>query len=163
MPLPSILKITYDAETGYCTLHHRFNKRFIDFIVNGIKPLSYRHFDGTIKKWKVHRSKLPFVLSAGRKYFDGIDDREIPLDIKKETQDEIKSQSFRFGDYNTPIEKQNIGPHATFYLIESAPWSVVQAVYKVLAKENHPDMGGDQIKFIEIQKAYEDLKKIYGV
>lgn len=38
-----------------------------------------------------------------------------------------------------------------------APSSVVEAAYRTLAKEHHPDNGGDPERFKEIKKAYESI------
>lgn len=41
-------------------------------------------------------------------------------------------------------------------------WSGVQAQYKSLAKQLHPDVGGSVEKFQELNQAYEEAKKYYN-
>lgn len=44
---------------------------------------------------------------------------------------------------------------------EDAEWIDVRRAYRALAKETHPDHGGDQDSFIAIKDAYETLSTIY--
>ena len=46
---------------------------------------------------------------------------------------------------------------AKLYLISGAPMEVVQAVYRALAKLNHPDYGGDEDRMKEINIAYKAI------
>lgn len=43
------------------------------------------------------------------------------------------------------------------YLTQGAPIEVIQAVYRVLAKKYHPDLGGDVEKMKQINAAYKEL------
>lgn len=47
---------------------------------------------------------------------------------------------------------------ATLYLLPTAPAEVAQAVYRVLAKQYHPDYGGDLEKMKQINAAYDVVK-----
>jgi len=40
-----------------------------------------------------------------------------------------------------------------------ASWSAIQKKYRELAKTHHPDIGGDNKKFVKITTAYQTLKK----
>ena len=40
---------------------------------------------------------------------------------------------------------------------QSATPEEIKAAYRKLAKDNHPDVGGDHDKFLEIKQAYETL------
>jgi DnaJ-domain-containing protein 1 len=44
---------------------------------------------------------------------------------------------------------------------ESTAWPEIQRKYRSLARENHPDRGGDPQRFIEIREAYEVLAVHY--
>lgn len=46
-------------------------------------------------------------------------------------------------------------------LDETADWSQVQAQYRRLAAEHHPDKGGDRAEFAKVREAYEVLKVKY--
>jgi DnaJ-class molecular chaperone len=45
------------------------------------------------------------------------------------------------------------------YLLEDAPLEIVKCVYKTLATQNHPDVGGDADAMVEINAAYEQILK----
>jgi hypothetical protein len=49
---------------------------------------------------------------------------------------------------------------ATLFVTENAPKSVVTAAYRALAKEHHPDTGGDAEVMARINHAYDQLKKL---
>ena len=57
--------------------------------------------------------------------------------------------------FYTPTNKNT---HAVLYLIEGAPPEVVRASYRALSKIHHPDVGGDRIRFEEINEAYKKLQ-----
>ncbi|VUD47922.1 Chaperone protein DnaJ [Thalassocella blandensis] len=46
-------------------------------------------------------------------------------------------------------------------LEEGADWASIQSRYRTLARQNHPDKGGDANKFIEIRQAFEALKRLH--
>ena len=46
----------------------------------------------------------------------------------------------------------------TLYVSSDAPEIVVKAAYRALAKQHHPDSGGDPETFKQITEAYERLK-----
>lgn len=47
--------------------------------------------------------------------------------------------------------------HKALYVCQDAPLDVVKAVYRVLAKKNHPDAGGDHGRMRAINAAYERI------
>ncbi len=49
----------------------------------------------------------------------------------------------------------------TLGLPDDASWREIRGRYRVLSLLNHPDHGGDSQRFIEIQQAYEALRKEY--
>ena len=54
----------------------------------------------------------------------------------------------------------NANPALTVLGLEAqAEWPRIQQRYRQLAKENHPDKGGDKAKFIQIRQAFETLKR----
>lgn len=44
----------------------------------------------------------------------------------------------------------------------TAAWPEVQARYRRLAQQHHPDKGGDAEEFLCIQQAYDELKRLWG-
>lgn len=49
--------------------------------------------------------------------------------------------------------------YRVLFLTPQAPMVIVEAVWKALAKEYHPDCGGDAEKFKALVQAYELIKK----
>ncbi|WP_323676892.1 DnaJ domain-containing protein [Halorubellus sp. PRR65] len=53
-------------------------------------------------------------------------------------------------------------PHRILGVSKDAPETVVDAAYRALAKEKHPDQGGDPGEFTEIKEAYDTIKSGSG-
>lgn len=51
-------------------------------------------------------------------------------------------------------------PWAVLHLRRDAPPAIINAVWRVLAKELHPDCGGDPQQFIRVKAAYEKITKV---
>lgn len=49
-------------------------------------------------------------------------------------------------------------PYRILYLTRGAPMPIVEAAWRTLAKEYHPDTGGDAESFKRIQEAYKQIK-----
>lgn len=57
---------------------------------------------------------------------------------------------------------QSWGPWRVLYLSENAPEVVVTAAYRALAREHHPDYGGDRDEMAAINAAYEEIRQRRG-
>ena len=163
--MPTVLRIQKGNAGGFYKLQHSYSRRFVDFIRLGIKPISCRQFDPQTQTWSVHSSKLAHVISGGLRYFDHVDWSEVPNYLREEIDKILKDwkkgnsrHKFNACKIDTAVKKD---PFLSLFLIENAPWEVVKAAYKALAQMHHPDVGGDPKKFMEIQEAYEELKKKY--
>lgn len=56
------------------------------------------------------------------------------------------------------VDRVNISleqAYSVLYLTTQAPMTIVSTVWKALAKEHHPDRGGDPEEFKKITQAYE--------
>lgn len=51
-------------------------------------------------------------------------------------------------------------PWAVLHLRPGAPRAIIDAVWKAMAKELHPDRGGDEEQFKRVKNAYEKLTKV---
>jgi hypothetical protein len=150
--MSNTLKITFDPDTKFCLLKHGYNKRFSDFMKSGITPLSYRRWVGDRKSWEVHVSRLPRVVVVSRRYFDHVDYSELPGDLQIELVSRLKA----FQE-DTPVRVKPVTPFEVLHLLPSAPTEVVKAAFKALALLHHPDRGGDEELFKEINSAYETI------
>lgn len=155
--MPSTLKIEQDdIISSFYKLTHTYNKRFVDYIRLGIKPLSCRKYDPTTRQWSIHESKLPHIVSYGYKCFDHVDYSTLAYALKKEINDTVAGWKNSRPDLKQATPKD---PYSTLFIVPQAPWEVIKASYTALVQMHHPDKGGDAEKFIEIQTAYEALKK----
>jgi curved DNA-binding protein CbpA len=65
-------------------------------------------------------------------------------------------------EQNKPIKTSfpaTRSPHAILQVSSNATPEVIRAAYRALALKHHPDKGGNQESFQEIQKAYDTLTK----
>lgn len=154
----STLRIEYDPSSRYCTLHHPYNKRFVAYVSAGITPSTYRKFDPSTKKWSVHESRLPLVVSFGKRCFGHVDYSSLPEDFQIRLVKVLENVRHTGVFIDTERTSSPVGPHAVLFVLETAPWEVVLAAYKALALKTHPDHGGSVEAFQRIQKAYEALK-----
>ncbi len=58
------------------------------------------------------------------------------------------------------LQEKKVDAYQVLDLPVKAPWSEVQKNYRKLAAQNHPDRGGDAVRFIAIRQAYEILRPL---
>lgn len=54
-------------------------------------------------------------------------------------------------------------PHAVLCVVRTAPYEVVQAAYKALAKKHHPDAGGNTEMMKRLNSAFDTIKRLRNV
>lgn len=119
-------------------------------------PTLYRFFkDGT---WFVHESYLLDVVKAGHQqghvdYSALSDSWQIKIAMEK-----------KYWTHDTPKFEMNKGSslsesYSTLYLTPDAPVAIVEAVWRALAKQHHPDKGGDAEEFKKFSTAYHHIKE----
>ncbi len=128
---------------GSVTLWFPYNPALVQRI-KGI-PIRYRRYDpDDDHSWQVWS---PYVDSALRAFFD--------FHMGAPGYDEEPPRS-----YTKPHAWQGSGdPYAILHLQPTAPRSVVDAAYRALAKENHPDIGGDPAIMRRLTEAHELLSR----
>lgn len=62
--------------------------------------------------------------------------------------------------YSSGGAKIDEDPWAVLHLRPGAPPAIIQAVWRAMAKELHPDRGGDPEEFKRVTAAYEKLTKV---
>lgn len=58
-----------------------------------------------------------------------------------------------------PAPEAEVDPYELLGISPNAPANVIDAAYRALAKDAHPDHGGSAAKMAELNKAYERAKK----
>jgi hypothetical protein len=114
---------------------------------------------GVWEKWYVLEKPTPKVIDYVR--------RMIPVDYR--TFDGATQHWYVHEKYVEAIHKllshgavsvTPDDPWALLYLRPGAPQAIIKAVWREMAKELHPDRGGDEEKFKKVKAAYEKLVKV---
>ncbi len=72
----------------------------------------------------------------------------------------IENEASAYRRRATPEPIRRTDPHySELHLLPSAPWPVVEATYKALARLHHPDIGGDSEMMKRVNLAFESLQK----
>lgn len=142
--------------SAWVELQGQLPKPFIEMIRSGIKPQSYRVFDGTKKRWQVHRDRLVLLISFARKYFDHVDYSDLPIDW----QLHIAGARVDFGVDELIPDAIDEVPFTELFVTSDAPLEVIKASYRVLASIYHPDHGGSNEKMAKLNAAYEKVCKL---
>jgi hypothetical protein len=153
------LTITYNPETKFCPLTHPYSKRFVAYVSQGVKPLSYRRYDEGNKRWEVHAVKVPQVVAAARRYFDHVDYKALPPELQISIVQYEKGKQSGAAYPVSGGARLAKSPHAILFVAPDAPQEVIKAAYRALASKYHPDHGGDPEAFRKIDEAYKELKK----
>jgi len=156
--MSQVLKLEFDpVNPEWVGFHFAHNERMLSHIQYGIKPASYRRWNPEKKRWEVHRNKFLASVGMGKRFFNHVDYSGLPEGFQILIVKFLKDHAG--GSPGGPGAPQSEDPYQVLHLLPSAPWSVVQAVYKVLAFESHPDRGGDQNLFLRIDAAFHQLKR----
>ncbi len=123
----------------YCSF--KYNADFIGALKENI-PHYYREWLPALKFWWIDRLFYPTALRLARRYFTQV--------IAKDDYSEPAAP---------PPPPPPANPYGALYLLPTAPQPVVRAVYKVLAKLHHPDVGGDPELMKTINLAYEAIEE----
>lgn len=109
-----------------------YNRDFLSTMRASI-PTKKRIWDGDDKTWYVVRDQFDKLCHLLDQYYD----ETLLLDF--------------------PAQEVSASSWAKLWLVEGAPLDVVRAVYKVLARKHHPDVGGDASAMQTINDAYRDI------
>jgi len=114
----------------------KFRREVVDAIKIQI-PADCRAYDPIEKAWIIHPIWANGAVGILRSYFDVVDMIEPP-----------SPTLIRESDRN----------FATLHLLPSAPAFLVDTVYKALARQHHPDAGGDPERMKAVNLAYEAIR-----
>jgi hypothetical protein len=119
-------------------------------------PSYARRWDKEKRLWSVGASHYQSVVRLLNKHFGGytkVDpaDMGVAFGESRQRQSQSSSKMPELAD-----------AYATLYLIPNTPLEIVTAIYKYLAKKNHPDMGGDTATMQRINVAYDAIKNAIG-
>jgi len=126
-------------------------------------PKDYRYYDKNedhVGHWHVHSKYLLQVIELAYRSSGPVDysslDAYVQMDIARAKEE--------WTMYQKKTERPQASPlftlrdsYATLHLLPSASTSIVAAVWRCLAKETHPDRGGDAELFRKYSEAYHQI------
>ena len=128
-------------------------------------PQEYRYYDKEedIGHWYIHRKHLLSVIELAYKRSGHVDysslDDYIQIEVAKVKEGwRVNKQKTR-GTQSKSSSLILRDAYATLHLLPSASPRIVSAVWRCLAKENHPDRGGDAELFRKYSEAYGEITK----
>jgi hypothetical protein len=151
-----VLKVEYLVGKSFHRLHFSYTKRFVSYL-RGLES-RYRKFDPATKTWLVHESLLVAVILVAKKYFSVVDCTDLPSRFQDRYERHRSSTEGRESSQASTTQEA----YSKLHLLSTAPMSVVDAVYKALAMEKHPDRGGSTVEFQELSAAYAQIKEKKG-
>lgn len=148
------LTVNFDPDTRFCELIHSYNKRFVTYVSQAVKPPSRRKYSSETRRWSVHVSKLPQVVAVATRYFQHVDYRAVPPEVQ------IRIVQFMDRVRSAPpvVGGRHKTPHEMLFVTPDAPPEVIKAAYRALAQKHHPDHDGDPERFREVDEAWKKLK-----
>ena len=136
------------------------------FILNYLKasiPQAYRYYNADENAWLVHKDHVLPVVQLGYTQFGAVDCSALDEDLQVEIA--ANKASWKPGYKRTKVFKKEKctldEAYATLHLRTGAPRLIVDAVWKALAHQHHPDRGGDEEVFKQILEAYTKIKEAY--
>ena len=126
-------------------------------------PQEYRYYDFVDNQgyWYVHRDYVIGAVEVSYSHQGMVDYSSLPVDLQIEIA--RAKENWRVYSNNgrslTPKKDTLETSYSALHLLPSAPMSVVQAVWHALAKEAHPDKGGDPELFKRYSEAYHAIRK----
>ena len=130
--LTGVASVRYLPSGLFIQVEAPYNKPFTDELKKSV-PAKKRMWYNNDKCWYVVKDQFDKLTHLMDKHYD----ETILLDFPEQ---EVSNDSW-----------------SKLWLIEGAPLEIVQAVYKVLSKKHHPDLGGDVVKMTEINVAHKDI------
>lgn len=158
--MSQVLKLEFDPiEPDWIGFRFAHNERFLNYIQYGIRPLSYRRWNPNKKRWDIHKNKFLPAVGMGKRFFNHVDYSLVPDPLQILIVKFLKEHSEFYARAPwDPGGVEEADPYSVLHLLPTAPWRVVQAAYRALAFELHPDRGGDPAKFRVVDEAYRQLK-----
>lgn len=118
-------------------------------------PPKYRFFEND--QWFVHKDYLLPLAQVGYEKLGHVDYSGL-LPMSQVSIAEAKVE-WKRGVDSSHILIVEPDPHETLFLTVDAPDYILEAVWKAVVSKNHPDVGGDAERFLELKRAYERIKE----
>ena len=151
------MKVTSVEESDFCLVQFPTSTaaNYIQYTI----PKVYRFFQKAPMGWRVHKDFIVQTVQLGYGDSGHVDysqlDEEIQMVIAQEkTNWKVKDNTSKI----IPAVKNKDLAYASLFLTPGAPEFILNAVWKALAREHHPDRGGDEETFKAFKEAYDLIK-----
>lgn len=105
-------------------------------------PFRYLHWDANAKSWVVKQPYVDSALTVAGEYYDRMTELSLPGSDQGAAPSPPPGARPAHNIQQCLNEVRRVwGEEAALYLLPGAPWEVVQAAYRTLAKLYHPDTG----------------------
>lgn len=129
-----------------------FNRRWLTAI-RSVVPFKQKRKDGD--EWWIGQHYQQVAIEITKHFFPQTIVRAQVAEAEQFGFD--KWVQFQQGDVFVP-RKDIQTARSVLFVTEDAPMEVVHAAYRALTKLYHPDVGGDEERFKEIQRAWEETR-----
>lgn len=130
---------------GSVTLRFPYHPMLVEEIKRHV-PARFRRYDAeAVPAWTVYLPYTQIALSLLRSHFGEVTGPRKAQPRDRQMQEPRANSAF-----------------AALHLLQSAPRSVVDAAYRALAKQHHPDLGGDPETMRRLTEAYGVLSRRLG-
>ena len=128
-------------------------------------PSEYRYYDskdGQRGHWYIHEKHLLSVIELAYKQLGHVDYSSlsdyIQAEIAKAAGNWQVNRQKTSGVFSAP-SMSLVDAYSTLHLNSSASFGLVSSAWKYLARETHPDRGGNAELFRKYSEAFERIKK----
>lgn len=148
------MKISAKNGTFYCI--SRPGKLVTHYIRYSI-PTAWRRFDDG--QWWVHESKLLNTIQLGFQVHGSVDYSIVDPNLKKQIDEQAKGWNYERDVRDVPAKVDLAKCYEQLHLLSSAPDFVLEAAWKSIVKNLHPDKAPSREKeFRKYKEAYEIIK-----
>lgn len=148
-----IIRITADF-AGWSVRLHSDDWRFREGIeaLKSHVPSYLRGFDRSAKCWFID-SAAEVHLWAWRRFAE----RDLDAKIIDDDDEPDPAESRRRQQHRPPREDAVAAAYKDLFLIPGAPIQLVKAAHKILARQFHPDFGGNHETMIRVNTAFDRI------
>lgn len=143
-----ILTLAYNEKNKLIGCSFSRNPKFHQLLKYRIKS-SQRHYYSGDNSWYVKDVAIVQLVRFGKQCFDRVVYKDLPAHLQ------LKIAASKGNSLHKAVTEQD--PYQVLHLQTSAPLEVIKAAYKALAHLHHPDKGGDQVTFTQINDAYVEI------
>jgi hypothetical protein len=122
---------------------------FGSMMLDLVGEINVPQFSGWEQKWQTYKTRRESA-SANTE------------DWRSLWEDLFGQHTWTGGGQAPPMPGRGGNAYQELFVQSNAPWEVIEAAYRALAKLHHPDRGGDTARMQGINAAYDKIKQLRG-